>query len=251
MDSLNSGEKGRYRVGEGYGIVSFDFSKADILHVSRFFQDLAYCLGEALLSDMSFLLIEITGFRNREALRHLSDDDGQGSFQHAEASFRMFNRIRIPILGAIRGFICGPLLEAFLFIDFPIVSRSTQLSSLMLENRYMPHMGMLANLTDRLGQQELFRFIIDGIDFMSGDPVLDSIAYRVADDNSIDREVSSFSESIVGANRYPVRLVKELSSSMRNLSPAHADILERYSFALCFSEPDFKKKIDLFFKRKT
>ncbi len=250
MDSLKSGDKGTYRAKRGCGIISFDFSKANTLHVSRFFQELARCLQEALRSDISLLLIEISGFRDRQALKHLSNDDVRRSFHYAEASFKMFGRTRIPLLGSIRGFICGPLLETLLFLDFPVISRSTRLSSLMLEKSYMPRMGMLTLLSDCIGKQELFRFILTGMDFMSSDPVLNSIAYRIVDDASIDKEVSSLCERFVDTNRHSVRLIKELSSHVRNLTSAHADILERYSFALCFSEPDFKEKIDLFFNKK-
>jgi len=101
-----------------------------------------------------------------------------------------------------------------------------------------------------VGQQALYAFILNGIDLSAADAFAHRITYRTVDDDQLYAERDSLLNILSKKEMYPVRLIKELAHHNRNICPENADILERYNFALCFSESKFKENIDLFFKNK-
>lgn len=251
MNAVRSRGKLISRREEGICFISFDFSRTEGLNVSTFFEDLASALEQAIRSSPAYLVIEIAGFRSLTDLQILEEEDFKKAFECAERSSRALIGMKIPLIGIIKGLICGPLLETVLFLDFLIASRGAKLSSLMLERGYMPHMGMLTNMLEIVGQQALYAFILDGIDLSAAHASTHRITYRTVDDDQLYAERDSLLKTLSKKEMYPVRLIKELAHHNRNICPANADILERYSFALCFSESKFKENINLFLRTRT
>ncbi|MEW5807464.1 MAG: enoyl-CoA hydratase-related protein [Acidobacteriota bacterium] len=246
---MNS-QTGDYHAGSRTGTIKFDFTDSDSLHVSCFFQALHEELEKTLRSDTHFLIFNINGFPEEKSLKNFEVGERAEAQEYSRRCMERILSLRIPVISEIRGFICGPILETVLFSDFIIACRSTIISSLMLEKGYIPVMGMLTNLMELFGKEGLFRFLLDGIDLSSTHPVKISIFHSIIDQEDLDSEVAKLIKTFSERDRHAIRVIKELSLHTRNLHPGEALLLERYNFALCFSEPHVKERIDLFLNKK-
>lgn len=247
---MASREKGEYRTENEAGIISFDFSASDSLNLRRFFQEIDTALEEASHADICSLLLKIKGFQDEGSLKNFEPGDLRKGYNHAGNSMSRILSMKIPVLSAIRGFLCGPLLEPILFSDFIIASRSTRLSSLMMDKGYLPRMGMLSHLAEILGKEGLYHFLLYGIDLAASPAEGSAMFHGITEDEKLDAEAARLLRTLSEKDRYTMRLIKELSRHNRHLSPDEAHLLERYNFALCFSEPHFKEKIDSFLNKK-
>lgn len=244
---MMSSHQGEYWDEEHCGTISFDFSKKRSLHISDFFHHCFLHLNRATHSSIRILTLQITGFSGSQTLESFEDKDIHESFQRGEELLNLILSLKIPMIGFIKGYVCGPLLEPVLFSDFLLAAKGTRISSLILEKGYFPRMAMLSKLLELLGRKKVMEFLLNGLNLTPDAKGSFPLLYQVVDKT---RELHNFITYLLGKGDFPVRLIKEISYHGKALSPREAHLIERYNFALCFSDLQFKEKIESFFKER-
>lgn len=156
--------------------------------------------------------------------------------------------MKIPMISSIKGHVGGPLLEPVLFSDFLFAEPGTKISSLYIEKEYLPRMGMFSKLSEILGKGNLLLFLMNGLDLTPDAKPIFPLLYQMEEDT--DDGLDHFIRELLEKSDYPIRLIKELSHHGKTLPPRKAYLMERYNFALCFSDHQFKEKIETFFKKR-
>jgi hypothetical protein len=110
-------------------------------------------------------------------------------------------------------------------------------------------MGMISKLLEILGRRRLIDFLLNGLELTLETKDSFPLPFQVTKDG--EKELDHFIKELLEKEDYPIRVIKELSHYGKVLSPSSAYLLERYNFALCFSDLKFKEKIESFFKERS
>ncbi len=245
---MKSSRKGEYRYQERCGHIVFDFSQQRSINVSEFFQNFCSHFKRIDPHDLRFLVFHIEGFSKDYHPASFEDSKTQESDQSGLELLDEILSIKVPLISSIKGHISGPLLEPILFSDFIFAAPGTKISSLFIEGGYLPRMGMLSKLSEILGKGNLPLFLMNGLELAHDAKRIFPLLYHLADD--VEEELEQFLKELLKKGDYPIRLIRELSHHGKMLPPRAAYLLERYNFALCFSDHQFKEKIDSFFKER-
>jgi enoyl-CoA hydratase/carnithine racemase len=245
---MKKSRKGEYLYQEHCGHIIFDFSQERSLHISEFFHNCSLHLKKLHRNGARVLILHIKGFSTEQHPESLRDSKNRDSFQRGLELLDQILSLKIPLISSITGHVGGPLLEPVLFSDFLFAAPGTKISSLFIDKGYFSRMGMLSKLSEILGRGNLPLFLMNGLDLTPDARRIFPLLYQVTHDN--EKALDDFIEELLKKADYPMRLIKELSHHGKTLPPRKAYMMERYNFALCFSDHQFKEKIESFFKKR-
>ncbi len=249
MVSLKSTREGEYWVKNSSANISFNFCQDRSLNISEFFEAFFLHLKKSSESNARILAIHMTGFSNTSSPEHFEKEDVHGSFKQGKKLLDLFLSIKIPIISLIKKHVCGPLLEPILFSDFVIAAKGARISSLFIEKGYYPRMGMLSRLLEIFDKKKFVEFLLNGLVLTTDAKNIFPLLYQVVEEGK--ENLDDFLKLLLRKGNYPMILIKELSKHAKILPPREAYIMERYNFALCFSDIQFKEKIESFFKERS